>query len=51
LSRGQILYYGPGDKMVPYFSDLGYQCPTYTNPSDYFSEYLFVYLVTCDTVS
>lgn len=39
LSRGQMLYFGAGDKMVPYFSELGYQCPTYTNPSDYFSKF------------
>lgn len=36
LSRGQMVYFGSAEKIVPYFSMLGYRCPTYTNPSDYF---------------
>lgn len=36
LSGGQMIYFGTATKMVPYFSNLGHQCPTYTNPTDFF---------------
>ena len=35
LSEGRVLYFGPVDGVVEYFSRLGYQCPTYSNPADY----------------
>ena len=39
MCQGQVLYYGPTSQMVPYFTQLGYPCPTYANPLDTYSEY------------
>lgn len=36
LAHGRILYFGPAAESVAYFSRLGYKCPQYTNPADYF---------------
>ncbi|EIE18763.1 hypothetical protein COCSUDRAFT_45222 [Coccomyxa subellipsoidea C-169] len=36
LSYGQLIYMGKWAKSVDYFSSLGYKCPMYTNPSDYY---------------
>lgn len=36
LAHGRILYLGPASESVAYFSRLGYACPQYTNPADYF---------------
>ncbi|KAK9905029.1 hypothetical protein WJX75_008206 [Coccomyxa subellipsoidea] len=36
LSFGQLIYMGKWTKSVEYFSSLGYKCPMYTNPSDYY---------------
>lgn len=36
LAEGRVMYFGPVNSVVPYFSQLGYECPQYTNPSDYF---------------
>lgn len=35
VSGAQVLYHGTVAEMVPYFSRLGYTCPTYTNPADF----------------
>jgi ABC-type multidrug transport system ATPase subunit len=35
LAEGAIVYSGPALGLVPYFSKLGYVCPTYTNPADF----------------
>ncbi len=35
LSQGQIMYQGPLKDSVSYFAKLGYECPQYTNPSDF----------------
>ena len=34
MSKGQMVYCGPGNEMVPYFTTLGYPCDRYTNPLD-----------------
>ncbi|ELT88926.1 hypothetical protein CAPTEDRAFT_142325 [Capitella teleta] len=34
LSQGELVYGGPSVQMVPYFTDLGYPCPKYSNPLD-----------------
>ena len=39
LSKGEMVYYGPREKMLQYFSLLGHACPTYSNPLDFYSEY------------
>nr|CAB3219645.1 ATP-binding cassette sub-family G member 2-like [Phallusia mammillata] len=36
LNKGQIVYRGPAKKAVGYFSDIGYPCPQYHNPADFF---------------
>ena len=35
LNHGKIVYQGEVNNLVPYFSNIGYKCPEYTNPSDY----------------
>ncbi len=36
LARGgQVVYAGDCDLMLRHFSDLGYQCPVFTNPADF----------------
>ena len=35
MSDGRIVYFGPADEAVKYFYGLGFQCPTFSNPSDY----------------
>ena len=35
LNHGKIIYLGETKNLVSYFSSIGYQCPEYTNPSDY----------------
>jgi ATP-binding cassette subfamily G (WHITE) protein 1 len=35
LNHGKIIYLGEVNNLVDYFSSIGYQCPEYTNPSDF----------------
>ena len=35
LADGRTIYHGEIEHMVPFFSRIGYDCPTYTNPADY----------------
>ncbi|WAR18263.1 ABCG8-like protein [Mya arenaria] len=46
LSKGEMVYCGQAQSMVPYFSDLGYPCPEFTNPCDF-----YVDLATIDPTS
>lgn len=34
ISQGQVVYFGPSGGLVPYFTHLGFPCPTYANPLD-----------------
>ncbi|KAF0692215.1 Aste57867_16686 [Aphanomyces stellatus] len=36
LSNGRTVYFGKADNAVDYFSSIGYKCPNYMNPTDYF---------------
>ncbi|KAL7751228.1 hypothetical protein RI367_003434 [Sorochytrium milnesiophthora] len=36
MSQGEIMYHGPAEQSVSYFARLGYQCPQYSNPADFF---------------
>ncbi|MEQ2199273.1 ATP-binding cassette sub- G member 8 [Xenoophorus captivus] len=36
LSSGSAVYFGAAQDMVPYFTTLGYPCPRYCNPSDFY---------------
>eukprot|EP00027_Filamoeba_sp_ATCC50430_P018747 CAMPEP_0168573442 /NCGR_PEP_ID=MMETSP0413-20121227/18538_1 /TAXON_ID=136452 /ORGANISM="Filamoeba nolandi, Strain NC-AS-23-1" /LENGTH=655 /DNA_ID=CAMNT_0008606695 /DNA_START=45 /DNA_END=2009 /DNA_ORIENTATION=- len=35
LSAGQVAYFGTRDGIVPFFSQLGFDCPKYSNPADF----------------
>ncbi|KAJ8976168.1 hypothetical protein NQ317_002056 [Molorchus minor] len=38
MADGSCAYQGSADNTVPYLSSLGFQCPHYHNPADYFLE-------------
>jgi len=40
LSKGEMAYFGQASNMVNYFSGLGYPCPEFTNPCDFYGKYL-----------
>ncbi|XP_027005916.2 ATP-binding cassette sub-family G member 8 [Tachysurus fulvidraco] len=42
LSSGSAVYCGPAKDMVPYFTSLGYPCPRYCNPSDFYVDLISV---------
>ncbi|GAB9475706.1 Atp-binding protein [Globisporangium polare] len=42
LSDGAPVFHGNAQDVVPYFDALGYQCPSFMNPSDYFMRQLVV---------
>ena len=42
LADGRTAYDGPASDAVRYFSDLGYPCPLYSNPADYFIKVLLI---------
>jgi ATP-binding cassette subfamily G (WHITE) protein 5 (sterolin 1) len=39
MSQGMVMYFGPTVGLVPYFTKLGFPCPTFTNPLDSYSEF------------
>ena len=42
MTEGQIMYQGSASKALPYFSKIGFQIPTYSNPVDHFIKALSV---------
>lgn len=36
LAGGRVVYHGPAQGAVAYFAALGFPCPLYTNPADFF---------------
>ncbi|XP_051504195.1 ATP-binding cassette sub-family G member 8-like isoform X2 [Myxocyprinus asiaticus] len=42
LSSGSAVYCGQAKDMVPYFTALGYPCPRYCNPSDYYVDLISI---------
>ncbi|XP_058650791.1 ATP-binding cassette sub-family G member 8 isoform X1 [Onychostoma macrolepis] len=42
LSSGSAVYCGQAKDMVPYFTFLGYPCPRYCNPSDYYVDLISI---------
>lgn len=46
LSEGRVMYSGPANCAVDYFSRLGYVCPQHFNPADFFLDILALNLKT-----
>ncbi|XP_067466626.1 ATP-binding cassette sub-family G member 8 [Thunnus thynnus] len=42
LSSGSAVYCGPARDIVPYFTALGYPCPRYCNPSDFYVDLISI---------
>ncbi|OQS03596.1 ATP-binding Cassette (ABC) Superfamily [Thraustotheca clavata] len=42
LSNGRTVYNGKASDSVQYFASIGYQCPTYMNPTDYFMRQIII---------
>ncbi|EQC42060.1 hypothetical protein SDRG_00903 [Saprolegnia diclina VS20] len=42
LSNGRTVYSGKASESVAYFASIGYQCPTYMNPTDYFMRQIII---------
>ncbi|KAG1950837.1 ATP-binding cassette sub-family G member 8 isoform X2 [Pimephales promelas] len=42
LSSGSAVYCGQAKDLVPYFTSLGYPCPRYCNPSDYYVDLISI---------
>ncbi|XP_047206637.1 ATP-binding cassette sub-family G member 8 [Girardinichthys multiradiatus] len=42
LSSGSAVYFGAAQDMVPYFTALGYPCPRYCNPSDFYVDLISI---------
>lgn len=36
LSAGRFIYFGESDDMLGYFQGIGYPCPNFKNPCDYY---------------
>ena len=36
LSKGEVCYFGDKDRIIPYFESIGYKCPSFVNPTEYF---------------
>ncbi|XP_065906203.1 broad substrate specificity ATP-binding cassette transporter ABCG2-like [Dysidea avara] len=36
MSRGRLVYHGPSNNALNYFSEIGYQCEQHNNPADFF---------------
>lgn len=41
MSKGEMVYCGPAQDMVDYFTKLGYPCDKYTNPLDRYGRIYF----------
>lgn len=42
LAKGQLVYYGKASEVVGYFGEIGYHCPLYTNPPDWFIKLIHI---------
>eukprot|EP01064_Diplonema_japonicum_P031175 TRINITY_DN54_c0_g1_i5.p1 TRINITY_DN54_c0_g1~~TRINITY_DN54_c0_g1_i5.p1 ORF type:complete len:654 (+),score=204.71 TRINITY_DN54_c0_g1_i5:64-2025(+) len=40
LATGRVVYSGAADKSMEYFQHIGYTCPDYTNPTDFYMKLL-----------
>ena len=48
LSKGEMVYFGQASNMVDYFGKLGYPCPEFTNPCDFYGKISSNLLVICN---
>jgi hypothetical protein len=48
LSTGEVVYSGPAQQLVPYFTNLGHICPTYANPLDTYCKFTFLRFSYCE---
>jgi len=51
LNKGHIVYRGPAQTAVEYFEEIGYKCPQYHNPPDYFLDILGGDVNTAELIS
>ena len=42
LSEGRMLYSGPADEALPYFEELGHECPQHYNPAEFLADLISV---------
>jgi len=42
LAKGRLVYNGAANGAVDYFASVGYQCPPYTNPADFFIKLIHI---------
>ena len=40
VSKGKTMYMGPASQSVKFFTQVGYPCPKYSNPAEYFMTFL-----------
>ena len=38
LAKGQTVYFGPRDRLTEHFESLGFPCPQFANPADYYMD-------------
>ena len=42
MADGHIVFQGDAKASTPYFASIGYQCPNFANPADFFMKILTV---------
>uniref|UniRef100_UPI00398F6165 broad substrate specificity ATP-binding cassette transporter ABCG2-like n=1 Tax=Pristiophorus japonicus TaxID=55135 RepID=UPI00398F6165 len=48
MSKGDIIYQGPGGETINYFKHLGYECELYNNPADFFLDVINGAISSCN---
>jgi ATP-binding cassette subfamily G (WHITE) protein 5 (sterolin 1) len=51
LSQGEMVYFGPQQEMVSYFTGLGHPCPSHANPFDYYGKPPLGFAISSCTMS
>jgi ABC-type multidrug transport system ATPase subunit len=42
LSQGEVIFFGPINEVVPYFSSINFPCPQYDNPADHYMDVITI---------